>query len=120
MAEFSALIELTPGVVPAASNMGDGGQFNVNGQRANANYWMVDGVSANIGLAASGSAGNGFSVCSGSLFNVMVRTNSLVSVDACRNSAFKHHLIAPELGELRAADFDRDSLGNQSIPRKSI
>src|SRR6266699_4845961 len=30
---FQTLIELTPGVVPAASNMGDGGQFNVNGQR---------------------------------------------------------------------------------------
>ena len=58
---FQTLIELTPGVVPAASNMGDGGQFNVNGQRANANYWMVDGVSANIGLAASGAPGNGFS-----------------------------------------------------------
>jgi hypothetical protein len=40
---FQTLIQLAPGVVPATSNVSDGGQFNVNGQRASANYWMVDG-----------------------------------------------------------------------------
>jgi len=28
----------------------DTASFSVNGQRANSNYWMVDGVSANIGV----------------------------------------------------------------------
>src|SRR5229473_1117468 len=58
---FQTLIELTPGVLPATSNDADGGQFNVNGQRASANYWMVDGVGANIGIAAFGVTGNGLS-----------------------------------------------------------
>ena len=94
---FQTLIELTPGVVPAASNMGDGGQFNVNGQRANANYWMVDGVSANIGLAASGAPGNGFSGSLGS-FNATGGTNSLVSVDALQEFRIQTSTYAPEFG----------------------
>jgi len=42
---FQTLIDLTPGVVPTAITAGgtDSGQFSVNGQRASANYWMVDG-----------------------------------------------------------------------------
>src|SRR5271157_6452715 len=40
---FQSLIELTPGVVLTTSNGVDTGQFSVNGQRANSNYWMVDG-----------------------------------------------------------------------------
>src|SRR5271156_6677931 len=71
---FQTLIQLTPGVVPATSNSNDGGQFNINGQRANANYWMVDGVSANIGLAAFGATGNGLSGSLGS-FSAMGGTN---------------------------------------------
>src|SRR5467141_2536550 len=49
---FQTLIQLTPGVVLTVSTPGTEGQFSVNGQRANANYWMVDGVSANIGIGA--------------------------------------------------------------------
>jgi len=40
---FQTLIELTPGVVLTAYDNHDNGQFSVNGQRAAANYWMVDG-----------------------------------------------------------------------------
>src|SRR6266513_6463230 len=48
---FQTLIQLTPGVVATTSTSYDGGQFSVNGQRASSNYWMVDGVSANIGVS---------------------------------------------------------------------
>jgi hypothetical protein len=41
---FQSLIELTPGVVLTANNGYDTGQFSINGQRADANYWMVDEV----------------------------------------------------------------------------
>src|SRR5215472_10187891 len=44
---FQTLIMLTPGVVVTATNFADQGQFSVNGQRADANYPSVDGVSAN-------------------------------------------------------------------------
>jgi len=49
---FQTLIDLTPGVVVTSSNGTDTGQFSVNGQRAASNYWMVDGVSANVGSSA--------------------------------------------------------------------
>lgn len=94
---FQTLIELTPGVVPASSNSNDGGQFNINGQRANANYWMVDGVSANIGVAASAAPGNGLSGSLGS-FSAMGGTNSLVSVDALQEFRIQTSTYAPEFG----------------------
>src|SRR5258707_3230538 len=50
---FQTLIQLTPGVVLTASSGYDAGQFSVNGQRASANYWTVDGVSANIGVSSN-------------------------------------------------------------------
>ena len=51
---FSSLIELAPGVVLTPANLYEQGQFSVNGQRPDANYFMVDGVSANLGNAGSG------------------------------------------------------------------
>src|SRR5262249_2822026 len=78
---FQALIMLTPGVVVTATAFDDQGQFSVNGQRADANYFTVDGVSANFGVTgyfplvqAAGGALPGLSVSGG--------TNSLVSVEA--------------------------------------
>jgi len=57
---FQTLIQLTPGVVVTPVSGGDDGQFSVNGQRAASNYWMVDGVSANIGAGgATGAQGEG-------------------------------------------------------------
>src|SRR5262245_16947949 len=47
---FQTLIALTPGVVLTATAFNDQGQFSVNGQRADANYFSVDGVSANFGV----------------------------------------------------------------------
>ena len=97
---FQSLIELAPGVVVSSSNDLDNGQFNVNGQRAASNYWMVDGVSANIGIgASSGSIGpsNGLSGSVGS-FSVVGGTNSLVSVDAMQEFRIQTSTYAPEFG----------------------
>src|SRR6266436_1714581 len=63
---FQTLIQLTPGVVSTTSNFADGGQFSINGQRASANYWMVDGVSANVGVSATATPGNGMAGTLGS------------------------------------------------------
>src|SRR5437660_6556823 len=54
---FQSLIQLTPGVVVTPSSAADPGQFSINGQRTDANYWMVDGVSANFGVPAVGKTG---------------------------------------------------------------
>jgi hypothetical protein len=47
---FQTFIMLRPGVVVTATAFDDQGQFSVNGQRADANYFTVDGVSANFGV----------------------------------------------------------------------
>jgi len=94
---FQTLIELTPGVVLTANNGFDTGQFSVNGQRASSNYWMVDGVSANIGISASQTSGNGLGGAVGSS-SVLGGTNSLVSVDALQEFRIQTSTFAPEFG----------------------
>ncbi len=94
---FQSLIQLTPGVVLTANNGYDTGQFSVNGQRANANYWMVDGVSANIGINAGATAGSGTAGTLGST-SVFGGTNSLVSVDALQEFRIQTSTYAPEFG----------------------
>jgi hypothetical protein len=99
---FQTLIELTPGVVTTAPNPGDGGQFSVNGQRASSNYWMLDGVSANIGISATPSPGNGLSGALGA-FSTLGGTNSLVSVDAMQEFRIQTSTYAPEFGRTPGA-----------------
>jgi hypothetical protein len=96
---FQTLIELAPGVVVAPSNLADSGQFNVNGQRATSNYWMVDGVSANIGINAGIFVGNGFGGTLGA-FSAQGGTNSLVSVDAMQEFRIQTSTYAPEFGRV--------------------
>src|SRR5205814_1006270 len=91
---FQTLIELTPGVVPTVSTFRDSGQFSVNGQRAASNYWMLDGVSANVGIGNT-SPGNGAGGAVGS-FSVLGGTNSLVSVDALQEFRIQTSTYAPE------------------------
>src|SRR5258707_8494739 len=64
---FQSLIQLTPGVVVVPSNANDPGQFSINGQRADANYWTVDGVSANIGVTGGNGLEGGISGSLGGL-----------------------------------------------------
>src|SRR6185437_8668537 len=78
---FQTLIDLVPGVVVVPSSGNDPGQFSANGQRSAANYWTVDGVSANIGVPALFTQGNGLSGSMPAL-SIQGGTNGLVSVDA--------------------------------------
>jgi hypothetical protein len=94
---FQTLIQLTPGVVLTTSNANDSGQFSVNGQRADANYWMVDGVGANIGASTTIVQGNGLGGALPS-FSVLGGTNGLVSVDALQEFRIQTSTYAPEFG----------------------
>lgn len=95
---FQTLIDLTPGVVLTSPNVDDSGQFSVNGQRTNANYWMVDGVSASIGAGGGASGfGDGFAGSAPAL-SVQGGTNSLVSVDALQEFRIQTSTYAPEFG----------------------
>jgi outer membrane receptor protein involved in Fe transport len=99
---FQSLIELAPGVVLIPSNTSDSGQFSVNGQRGDANYWTVDGVSANIGLSGVGYPSNGLSGAAGP-FSVLGGTNSLVSVDAMQEFRVLTSTYGAEFGRMPGA-----------------
>lgn len=94
---FQTLITLTPGVVLTPTAFNEQGQFSVNGQRADANYFTVDGVSANFGVtgfvAMMQSASGGLPALSAS-----GGTNSLVSVDAMQEFRIQTSSFAPEFG----------------------
>ncbi|PWU01653.1 MAG: TonB-dependent receptor [Terriglobia bacterium] len=94
---FQALIMLTPGAVVTPTAFDDQGQFSVNGQRADANYFTVDGVSANFGMTGYGAQ---VQTASGSLpaLSAMGGTNSLVSVDAMQEFRIQTSSFAPEFG----------------------
>src|SRR5215471_2772086 len=94
---FQSLITMTPGVVVTTTAFDDQGQFSVNGQRANANYFTVDGVGANFGvtgyLPMAQSAGGSLPALS-----VAGGTNSLVSIDAMEEFRIQTSTFAPEFG----------------------
>ena len=48
------MLELVPGTNVIPATRGEAGQFTASGQRPNTNYFTVDGVSANTGVAAGG------------------------------------------------------------------
>src|SRR5580658_3777694 len=100
---FSSLIDLTPGVVLTPANFYDQGQFSVNGQRPDANYFLVDGVSANLGTSGGGGPlGQGGA---GQLpaTNAFGGTSNLVSLDALEEFRIQTSTFAPEYGRTPGA-----------------
>lgn len=105
---FQDLILLTPGVVtnsPQTSpNLGYQGEFSVNGQRAESNYYTVDGVSANLGIVAGGTQAASIS---GSLpsATALGTTQGLVSVDALQEFRVQSSTYSAEYGRNPGGQF---------------
>jgi hypothetical protein len=98
---FQSLILLAPGVVTATpqngASQGQAGEFSVNGQRADANNFTVDGVSANNspnpgGFSAAGTAG-GLQATT-----ALGTTQALVSVDALQEFKIQTSTYSAEFG----------------------
>lgn len=91
---FQSLIALVPGVTFTPA---DPGQISVDGQRTDANYFMVDGVSANTGVLTGAFLG---STSAGSIpgWTIQGGTNGLVSVDAMQEFRIQTSSYAPEFG----------------------
>lgn len=95
---FNTLLQLTPGVVIGSTNIFSPGQFSIAGQRADANAFMVDGVSANFGVGAvSSSVGSG-GTGAAQAFSALGGTSSLVSVEALQEFRVQTSSFAPEFG----------------------
>src|ERR1041384_2129622 len=94
---FQNLIALPPGVVVTTTSQNDQGQFSVNGQRADANYFTVDGVSANFGVTGAPTL---VQTAGGSLpaLSASGGPNSLISVEATQEFRVQTCSFAPEFG----------------------
>jgi hypothetical protein len=94
---LQTLILLAPGAVLTATAFDDQGQFSVNGQRGDANYFTVDGVSANFGVTGFAPL---MQSAAGALpaLSALGGTNSLVSIDAIQEFRIQTSSFAPEFG----------------------
>jgi hypothetical protein len=99
---FQTLFDLTPGLVLTPVGASDQGQFSVNGQRANANYLMVDGVSGNVGVRVTES---GNQELNGSIISTGMAGGSqgVVSVDEVQEFRVQTSSFAPEFGRTPGA-----------------
>ena len=100
---FGSLIPLAPGVVLTASNSYEWGQFSVNGQRPDANYFMVDGVSANVGPAGNGNRTGQSAAGELPATNAFGGMSNLVSLDALEEFRVQTSTFAPEYGRTPGA-----------------
>ncbi len=103
---FQSLLTAVPGVsvVPSTGN-GESGEFTVNGQRTEGNYFTVDGVAANTGASPGGIGfGGGFS---GTTPNetVLGTTQSLLSVDALQEFRATTSSFSAEYGRTPGGQF---------------
>ena len=99
---FQTLLLLTAGAVATPASYSAQGQFSVNGQRADTNYFTVDGVSSNNGVAA----GFGLVQSAGGTMPGLTSlgsTQSLVSVDAMQEFRIDTSTFAPEFGRTPGA-----------------
>jgi hypothetical protein len=96
------LLEMSPGTNVIPATRGDAGQFTASGQRANANYFTVDGVSANNGVTAGGlpAQSSGGTLPALSAFGSM---DSLISLEAVQEMKVTTSSSVAEFGRLPGA-----------------
>jgi len=108
---FQDLIAMTPGVVnqspqySATQIVGGGGDFSVNGQRTESNYYTVDGITANISSGNGG--GVGTSATGGALAGTTAlgTTQTLVPVDALEEFRIQSSTYSAEYGNSPGGQF---------------
>ncbi|MBZ5593961.1 MAG: TonB-dependent receptor [Acidobacteriia bacterium] len=99
---LTSLLEFTPGTIITPATRGEPGQFTSGGQRPNANYFSVDGVSANTGVSAGGLPAQS----TGGALPAMTALGSLhglLSLEAVSELRVETSTTAPDFGRLPGA-----------------
>ncbi len=104
---FQSLITINPGtVVVPSQGSGMSGEISVNGQRTEANSFILDGISANTGatVSSSGFIGSGFSGSTpqSSAFGT---TQSIISIDALEEFRALTSTYSAEYGRTPGGQF---------------
>ncbi|HXS93414.1 MAG TPA: TonB-dependent receptor [Candidatus Limnocylindrales bacterium] len=99
------LLDIVPGTVVTPATRGEAGQFSTNGQRANTNYFTVDGVSANNGVTAGGlpAQSTGGTLPAVSAFGSL---DSLISTSAVQDMRVQTSSSIAEFGRLPGASVE--------------
>ena len=104
---FQSLITLSPGVeVVPSGGVGSSGEISVNGQRTEANYYTIDGISANTGATTStaGYPGGGFAGATPQE-SALGTTQSIVSIDALEEFRASTSSYSSEYGRTPGGQF---------------
>ena len=99
---LQAIPEFMPGLVITPATRGEAGQFTANGQRPNTNYFTVDGVSVNNGIAGSGLPGE-FSAGALPGMTAIGSLHGLVASGEIDEVRVQTSTFAPEYGRLPGA-----------------
>lgn len=104
---FQSLMTISPGteVVPS-QGQGSSGEVSVNGQRTEANYFTVDGVSANTGatVSSAGAIGAGFSGATPQS-SALGTTQAIISIDALEEFRASTSSYSAEYGRTPGGQF---------------
>jgi hypothetical protein len=105
---LTSLLEFIPGTIITPATRGEAGQFTAGGQRPNANYFSVDGISANTGVSAGGLPAQS---TGGSLptMTALGSLHGLLSLDAINEFHVQTSSTAPEFGRLPGAQITLSS-----------
>jgi hypothetical protein len=98
-----SIVSLAPGVVTTPATLGEAGQFSANGQRPNANYFSVDGVSANTGVSGSVTPAQ-FSGGTLPAMTAFGSTQTLSSTEGIDEVRVQTSSFAPEFGRAPGAN----------------
>jgi hypothetical protein len=107
---FQDLISMTPGVVTQSPQNNDqvtgySGDFSVNGQRTESNYYTVDGVSANVNAGDGNGAYGPNSSGALAAATALGTTQSLVSVDALQEFRVQSSTYSAQYGRSPGGQF---------------
>lgn len=123
---FQDLISLTPGVINQSPQyyqtqiVGGGGDFSVNGQRTQSNYYTVDGVTANISSGNGGGVGNAATGGTLGATTALGTTQTLVPVDALQEFRVQSSTYSAEYGHAPGGQFSLVTRSGTNRPHGSI